>query len=638
MKKNSRNNIILWLAGLSLLLLAAGCSGAKVSTTEYLGTYMTDVTTLVPFYIPDTTGKKVISNVIDGLIETDRYGSYVASLAKEWSHNEDYTEWTFKLRDNVYWYDDKGKQAAQVTAQDFVDGLRFVADHKNTKSDMSIVKTVIKGLEEYYNALVDFDDPNLTADEKPQGTREELLAKFDSTVGVEAVDDLTVRYTLTQPVPYFESFLVTELFLPNHKEFSDKCGNKFGTSPSNLLYCGAYILDKWQRNKEFVLVKNDNYYDADKVTVKRIILRKVSDTSTVEMFKRGELTSTSLEGDQVEHYMKDGKWGQYVTLKDKSSVNFWFFMNFKSENSEFNAFVQNEDFRKALYYGLDRVTIAKLYNPYGAEDMLINTVSPDEVFIDENGKDYTDYDALKPVKDLGAATYDPAKAKEYFDKAVKAVTDGSGSIKGAKAGEVKFGKQLTFSVDGKLPLQLVYMHGADSDEVSQAQLIKLNLEEVFGKDNVEVVLSQYTGEKYNDVIAPGYFDFCYDSYSIKYADPLAQLERLKTGGSVNDGRYSIPEFDELVTEAAGKLKASERYELFSRAEALLINGAYILPWESGGGVYGMSRELPFTAPRGGFGLSRFKYKGIVLQQEPVSAEQYKQLEEQFNKELAEQSK
>lgn len=87
---------------------------------------------------------------------------------------------------------------------------------------------------------------------------------------------------------------MTEIFLPNHKEFSDACGTKFGTAPDQLLYCGAYILQSWQRNKEFVLVKNDNYYDADKVSVKKIVLQKITDgAATVEMFKRGELTGTS---------------------------------------------------------------------------------------------------------------------------------------------------------------------------------------------------------------------------------------------------------------------------------------------------------------------------------------------------------
>ena len=144
--------------------------------------------------------------------------------------------------------------------------------------------------------------------------------------------------------------------------------------------------------------------------------------ATVEMFKRGELTGTSLTGDQVEHYMQDPEWGQYVTLRDKSSVNFWFFPNFESPNSEFNAFVQNEDFRLALYHALDRVTIAQLYNPYDTEDMLTNLICPEDVCYDENGIDYTDYAPLKEIKERGAATYDPALAKEYFEKALSAAT------------------------------------------------------------------------------------------------------------------------------------------------------------------------------------------------------------------------
>lgn len=642
-----KKQTICWLlAGLMLFscLFLSGCGDQQAQTqsqagAEYLGTYTTDVTSLVPFYLPDTTGKKVISNVIDGLIETDRFGNYVPALASEWSHNEDYTVWTFKLRKDAKWYDNQGNEAAPVTAQDFVDGMRFVADHKKTKSDMSIIKGVIVGLETYYDTLVLFDNPNISARKKPAGPRETLEATFDDSVGVKALDEYTVQYTLTASVPYFESFLVTEIFLPNHKAFSDTCGNKFGTAPDKLLYCGAYYLDTWQRNKQFVLLKNEKYYDASKVTVSRITLQKITDAATtVEMFKRGELTSTSLTGDQVDYYMKDKTWGQYVTFKDKSSVNYWFFMNFESANSEFSAFIGNEDFRLALYHALDRVTLAKLYNPYGPENMLINTVCPADVCYDENGVDYTDYPALQAIKALGQNTYDPALAKELFAKAVSAVTDGNGNIVGASAGTVKMGKMASFDTDGKLPLQISFMHSSASDDVALAQLIKMNLESVFGKENVNVVLTQISGEKYNDVIAPGYYDMCYDSYSFKYADPLAQLERLKTGGAVNDGKYRLKAFDDLVDAGAEKLVASERYELFSRAEALLISGGYVIPWESGGGVYGMSREVPFTAPRGGFGLSRFKYKGMQLQKDPVSAQQYETLEKEFQAELQKQSK
>ena len=95
------------------------------------------------------------------------------------------------------------------------------------------------------------------------------------------------------------------------------------------------------------------------------------------------------------------------------------------------------------------------------------------------------------------------------------MTDGSGNIRGASAGEVKMGRTFSFQTDGKLPLQLVYVHGASSDEVSMAQIIKMNLEEVFGSENIEVILSQFTGDKYNDVIAPGNFDFAYDPPSVR---------------------------------------------------------------------------------------------------------------------------
>ncbi len=613
------------LATCTMASLLAGCAGGEASTTEYLGTYDTEVTSLVPYYLPDTSGKKVIANTIDGLIETDSTGKYVPALAESWTHNDDYTVWTFTLRQGANWYDSEGEVVREVVAQDFVDGMRFVADHANTKSDISIVRNEIEGLADYYWNLVDFDDPEVT--EKPADTREEIEASFDETVGVKALDTYTVEYTLTQPTPYFESYLLTELFLPNNKEFSDSLGEKFGTTEDNLLYCGAYYLNKWQRNKEFVMIKNEEYYDADKITVDTIILQSVGDASTVEMFKRGELTSTSIDGSQVEFYMNDEEWGEYVNLADKSSVNYWFSINFVSPNSEFDVFSDNLDFRKALYHALDRETFAELFNPYGAEEMLINTVTPNEVCLDENGKDYTEYEPLKSIKDEGSATYDPTLAKEYFDKAVLALTDGNGNITGATATEVDFGRQNPITTDAKLPLQIVYVHETETDDVALAQLVKLNIEEVFGKENVEVVLSPITGEKYNDVIAPGYYDLSYDSFSFKFADPVSQLERLVTDGAVNDGKYSDATFDALVEEASSLLTPSERYAKFAEAEAHLIENVYVIPWESGGGVYEMSRAVPFTAPRGGFGIVRFKYKGIELQAEPVSQIQY---EEAYN--------
>ena len=105
MKKILSRTVSIALAVLLTVSCLSGCGSKSVNTAEYLGTYSTDVTSLIPFYLPDTTGKKVISNVIDGLIETDRFGAFVPSLAESWEHNDDYSVWTFHLRKDAKWYD-----------------------------------------------------------------------------------------------------------------------------------------------------------------------------------------------------------------------------------------------------------------------------------------------------------------------------------------------------------------------------------------------------------------------------------------------------------------------------------------------------------------------------------------------------
>ena len=91
MKKILSRTVSIALAVLLTVSCLSGCGSKSVNTAEYLGTYSTDVTSLIPFYLPDTTGKKVISNVIDGLIETDRFGAFVPSQAESWEHNDDYS-------------------------------------------------------------------------------------------------------------------------------------------------------------------------------------------------------------------------------------------------------------------------------------------------------------------------------------------------------------------------------------------------------------------------------------------------------------------------------------------------------------------------------------------------------------------
>jgi hypothetical protein len=230
-------------------------------------------------------------------------------------------------------------------------------------------------------------------------------------------------------------------------------------------------------------------------------------------------------------------------------------LNYTSDNPEAKAFINNVNFRKALYHGIDRAKLLELVNPYEPEALLRNTIIPEGVVFDEKGKDYTDYPSLSELKN--SVTFDRDLAQEYFAKAVKELVNADGSIKGVEAGKIDMKPIADFEVDGKLPLQLVYIHSTDPTDTKTALLLQEMLRDTFD-GQVELVLGQYVDDKYNDTIEPRRFDMLYDSFSFKYADPMAQLGRLVTDGSVNDGQYSNTEFDNLVTKASEKNLLSQR--------------------------------------------------------------------------------
>jgi oligopeptide transport system substrate-binding protein len=615
---------------LSVMLVATifvGFTKANVPKVaeKFLTTYITEVKSLNPFLLLDNTALYVTANTQDGLVENDRFGRFVPSLAASWDSNDDFTVWTFKLRKGIKWVDSQGKATKyEVTANDFVEGLRFVADPKNGIKNVGIIRKEIKGLNDYYYDLSDVDTGALKTK-----TRAQVLAGFDKSVGVKAVDKYTVQYSTTKPIPYFLSYLVTELFFPVQKDFLAQVGaNDYGTSKENLLYTGAYYMSDWQRDKSITLKQNNSYWDKAHIYVKSINFQKIGDASVgVQMFQRGELSATTLPGDQVQA-LQGTKWEQYLNQNPKSSVNYWFFMNYTSANPEFKAFINNDNFRKALYYSLDRARLQSLFTPYKPENMLRNTIIPEDVLRDKKGVDYTDFKGLKEIKEKN--TYNPTLAKVYMAKAINELVGKDGKIKGATAKTVDMLPIAKFSADGKLPLQILYVHGTDSTDTKMAQLLKVMLEQNLGKGNVEVVLGQYVDDKYNDSIATRKFDLSYDSFSFKYADPMAQLGRLVSGGSINDGEYKDSVFDKLVNDANALTDINKRYAAFSKAEAYMINKGYIMPWVTGGGAYLMTKYIPYTMPKGGFGVSRFKYKGMILQDKTVTTAEWKKYEKQFN--------
>lgn len=238
-----------------ILILAVLGSALAQSQDRYYATYTAEGSSLRYFYTPDTTDQRIAANTQDGLVEQDRFGRFVPSLAERWESSFDSKVWTFYLRKGIPWVDSKGQKTKyEITADDFIEGFRYVADPKNGIKNLSRdIRRMIVGLNDYYLDLVDID-----SGKKKDMTRQQALANW-SKVGVKALDNYTVQYTLTKPTPFFLSFLVMELFLPVEKEFLDSVGENFGISKENLLYSGAYYIADWQRDKQIVLRANPYY-------------------------------------------------------------------------------------------------------------------------------------------------------------------------------------------------------------------------------------------------------------------------------------------------------------------------------------------------------------------------------------------
>ena len=179
--KKSKLALLAGVAAASTLFLAACGSSSNASKgTTYNYVYGTDPDSLNYLTSNRSTTSDITTNLVDGLFENDQYGNLVPALAEDWSVSKDGLTYTYKLRKDAKWYDSEGNEYADVTAQDFVTSLKYVADKKSDA--LYLVQNSVKGLDDYVNGKT----------------------KDFSTVGVKAVDDHTLQYTLNQPRIFLE--------------------------------------------------------------------------------------------------------------------------------------------------------------------------------------------------------------------------------------------------------------------------------------------------------------------------------------------------------------------------------------------------------------------------------------------------
>ena len=269
---------ILCCMAMAISLVGCGGNGATTGKTVTVAKE-NDVISMDSTYATDGMSFEVIHAIIDGLMTQDSDGSLINALAADYTVSDDELTWTFTLKDAVW------SNGDAVTAHDF---------------EYAWKRTVVRP-EAEYAYLYGSDGACIAgADEILARVWDgETLTEADATdLGVKALDDKTLEIKLAQSVPFFASLMTFPIFYPVNQAFAEELGDQYALSPDNLLSCGAFKLTKWEQGNRIELVKNDTYYDADKVEIDNLIFvitKEVS--SSVAAFEGGTVDFTKLSSE-----------------------------------------------------------------------------------------------------------------------------------------------------------------------------------------------------------------------------------------------------------------------------------------------------------------------------------------------------
>ena len=639
------------LAGVTLLAsgVLAACSGSSAkggNTFSYV--YETDPDNLN--YL--TTGKaataNITSNVIDGLMENDRYGNFVPSMAEDWSVSQDGLTYTYTIRKDAKWYTSEGEEYAAVKAQDFVTGLKYAADNKSEA--LYLVQDSIKGLDAYVKGEV----------------------KDFSEVGIKAIDDQTVQYTLNKPESFWNSKTTMGVLAPVNEEFLTSKGSDFAkaTDPSSILYNGPFLLKSLVAKSSVEFEKNPNYWDKDNVHIDKVKLsfwdgqdnNKLAETFKDGGFSMARLFPTSASYPELEKEFKDNivytpqDSSTYLigTNIDRQSYKYTSKTTDEQKTSTKKALL-NKDFRQALAFGFDRTAYASQVNGESGATKLLRNLFVPPTFVQADGKNFGDLvkeklvtygDEWKDVNldDAQDGLYNPEKAKAEFAKAKTAL----------QAEGVQFPIHLDMPVDQ-----------TSTTKVQRVQSLKQSLEATLGADNVVVDIQQLQKDEVLNVTyfaesAAGEDWDLSDNvgWSPDYIDPSTYLDIIKPSVGENTKTYlgfdsgtnnaaakqvGLEDYEKMVVEAGNEnTDVSKRYDKYAAAQAWLTDSALIIPTTSQTGRPMLSKMVPFTLPfaySGNKGMSEaLLYKYLELQDKPVTADEYQKAQDKWKKEKEESNK
>jgi oligopeptide transport system substrate-binding protein len=452
---------------------------------------------------------KILDSIFEGLVNLDQTTlEIIPGVAESWSVSKDGLTYTFKIRKNAKWSDGQA-----LTANDFVYSWKRAVSPK-LASEYAYQLYYIKNGEAINTGKI----------------------KDVNKLGVKAKDSHTLIVTLENPTPFFLQLCAFRTLYPVPKHIVTKFKDQEWTREENIVSNGAFKLTEWKINKHVIAVKNNNYWDANNVTLKKIFFYPIEKVETEEnsFFSNQLHMTTTVPQIKISLYEKRAKRdpSKYNPYKNSPYLGTYFY-RFNTTKKPFS----DKRVRKAFSMVIDRSLLTSRIARGG--ELPATTFTPPGV----GGYTYKD-------------TYLQANTNKETIAKAKALL--------AEAGY----KDLS-----KFPkTEILYNTSENHKKIAVAiqQMWKGFLGVNVGLYNQEwkVYLSNQSSLK---------FDISRSGWIGDYADPNTFLDMFVTGGGNNNTGWSNKRYDELIKLASAESNQEKRFKYFQEAEGILLDEMPVIP-------------------------------------------------------------
>ncbi|WP_418564524.1 peptide ABC transporter substrate-binding protein [Neglectibacter timonensis] len=444
------------------------------------------------------------------LVQLDENDEVVPGVATEWTISDDGLVYNFKLREGMTW-----TNGEPVTAKDFTFAWEKLLT-KDTGSNYAYFAYIFKNGEKFYNGECGIED-----------------------VGFKAVSDYELEVTLEGPTPYaLFTFSFGSLAPVNQKFYEEVGADKYMTEAQYFNTNGAFKVESWTHDDSIVLVKNPDFYDADKVQLDKINCKMIIDfAAQLNAFQAGELDVCTLNADSREIMVNE----DYPIQSYSDGAEFHMLFNTNNE------VLANANIRKALSLAIDReafiAAIAKGSNQVATSFTTgVNGV---------NGTPFRD-DVLAEYDELFKKNADPDAAKEAWNKGLEEL-----------------------GITSEEAASKISMNTGNSDDATKQGAF---FQEQFRTNlGIEIAVNPMTTQAQSDARDNRDYALDFTGWGPDYNDPMTFLDMWVTGNGNNSVDYSNPEYDKLIAEAGSTNDLELRQKNFLACEKLIADECPIAP-------------------------------------------------------------